>query len=68
VVYLVIHFVVYLHFSDVSYSKLQVLANFLSTPLASGVEEGNVGRPYVAFDLNLSVVKVDIVYAQYIPI
>ncbi|GAV65108.1 Na_H_Exchanger domain-containing protein/TrkA_N domain-containing protein [Cephalotus follicularis] len=32
----------------------QVLANFLATPLASGE---TVGWPYVAFDLNLSVVK-----------
>ncbi|URE45761.1 TrkA-N domain [Musa troglodytarum] len=33
----------------------QVLANFLSTPLAS--EDDNLGLPYVAFDLNLGVVK-----------
>lgn len=32
---------------------MQVLANFLSTPLA-----GDEGMPYVAFDLNLRVVKV----------
>ncbi|KAM7459259.1 hypothetical protein LguiA_036759 [Lonicera macranthoides] len=35
----------------------QVLANFLSTPLASGVDGDSVGLPYVAFDLDLSVVK-----------
>ncbi|XP_051136781.1 K(+) efflux antiporter 3, chloroplastic [Andrographis paniculata] len=39
--------------------KAQVLANFLSTPLASGVD-GSVGAgwPYVAFDLDPSVVKL----------
>ncbi|KAK4476945.1 hypothetical protein RD792_016114 [Penstemon davidsonii] len=36
--------------------KAQVLANFLSTPLASGLD-GDAGWPYVAFDLDLSVVK-----------
>lgn len=35
---------------------MQVLANFLSTPLAS--EDDNLGLPYVVFDLNLGVVKV----------
>ncbi|KAK2987426.1 hypothetical protein RJ640_018563, partial [Escallonia rubra] len=35
----------------------QVLANLLSTPLASGVEGDSVGWPYVAFDLDPSVVK-----------
>lgn len=35
----------------------QVLANFLSAPLASGIDGGFVGWPYVAFDLNVSVVK-----------
>ncbi|XP_044490612.1 K(+) efflux antiporter 3, chloroplastic [Mangifera indica] len=35
----------------------QVLANFLSTPLTSGLDTDMVGWPYVAFDLNLSVVK-----------
>ncbi|KAK8530068.1 hypothetical protein V6N12_060826 [Hibiscus sabdariffa] len=36
----------------------QVLANFLSTPLAAGVEGGDfMGLNYIAFDLNLSVVK-----------
>ncbi|CAK9145020.1 unnamed protein product [Ilex paraguariensis] len=35
----------------------QVLANFLSTPLASGID-GDAGWPYVAFDLDLSIVKV----------
>nr|XP_010908897.1 K(+) efflux antiporter 3, chloroplastic [Elaeis guineensis] len=35
----------------------QVLANFLSTPLASGLDGDNVGWPYVAFDLNPGVVK-----------
>jgi hypothetical protein len=68
VVYLVLHFVVCLHFSDVLNSKLEVLAKFLSTPLASGLEEGNVGWPYVAFDLNPSVVKVNIIYAQCLSI
>ncbi|CAI9104167.1 OLC1v1002792C1 [Oldenlandia corymbosa var. corymbosa] len=37
----------------------QVLANFLSTPLASGLDGDGVteGWPYVAFDIDLSVVK-----------
>lgn len=35
----------------------QVLANFLSTPLLSGMENNAVGWPYVAFDLDPSVVK-----------
>ncbi|KAK8957546.1 hypothetical protein KSP39_PZI000456 [Platanthera zijinensis] len=35
----------------------QVLANFLSMPLASGLESDGVGWPYVVFDLNLNVVK-----------
>ncbi|GMI74399.1 K+ efflux antiporter 3 [Hibiscus trionum] len=35
----------------------QVLANFLSTPLAAGVEGDFMGLQYIAFDLNLSVVK-----------
>ncbi|XP_010538814.1 PREDICTED: K(+) efflux antiporter 3, chloroplastic [Tarenaya hassleriana] len=35
----------------------QVLANFLSTPLASGIDSDLVGLPYVAFDLNPAVVK-----------
>ncbi|KAK8563155.1 hypothetical protein V6N12_011211 [Hibiscus sabdariffa] len=35
----------------------QVLANFLSTPLAAGVDGDFVGLHYVAFDLNPSVVK-----------
>uniref|UniRef100_A0A6N2L2X3 RCK N-terminal domain-containing protein n=1 Tax=Salix viminalis TaxID=40686 RepID=A0A6N2L2X3_SALVM len=35
----------------------QVLANFLSAPLASGIDGNFVGWPYVAFDLNVSVVK-----------
>lgn len=35
----------------------KVLANFLSTPLASGID-GDAGWPYVAFDLDPSVVKV----------
>ncbi|XP_071696809.1 K(+) efflux antiporter 3, chloroplastic-like [Rutidosis leptorrhynchoides] len=34
----------------------QVLANFLSTPLASGID-GDAGWPFVAFDLDPSVVK-----------
>ncbi|GAB4827969.1 hypothetical protein Ancab_034854 [Ancistrocladus abbreviatus] len=36
----------------------QVLANFLSAPLASGGDGDGVGWPYVAFDLNPAVVKV----------
>ncbi|GFY89466.1 K+ efflux antiporter 3 [Actinidia rufa] len=36
----------------------QVLANFLSAPLASGVDADVVGWPCVAFDIDLSVVKV----------
>ncbi|XP_030538281.1 K(+) efflux antiporter 3, chloroplastic [Rhodamnia argentea] len=35
----------------------QVLANFLSAPLASGVDGDLSGWPYVAFDLNPTVVK-----------
>ncbi|XXG63986.1 hypothetical protein AAC387_Pa05g2056 [Persea americana] len=35
----------------------QVLANFLSTPLASGLDGDRLGWPYVAFDVNLGVVK-----------
>ncbi|KAH7517677.1 K(+) efflux antiporter 3, chloroplastic isoform X2 [Ziziphus jujuba] len=35
----------------------QVLANLLSTPLASGVDGDALGLPYVAFDLDPSVVK-----------
>ncbi|GKV23811.1 hypothetical protein SLEP1_g33504 [Rubroshorea leprosula] len=35
----------------------QILANLLSTPLASGVDREIMGCPYVAFDLNPSVVK-----------
>ncbi|MBA0799351.1 hypothetical protein Gohar_009872 [Gossypium harknessii] len=35
----------------------QVLANFLSTPLASGVDGDFMGLQYIAFDLNPSVVK-----------
>ncbi|KAH7575508.1 hypothetical protein JRO89_XS02G0125700 [Xanthoceras sorbifolium] len=35
----------------------QVLANFLSTPLASGGDGDSMGWPYVAFDLNPSVVE-----------
>lgn len=45
----------------VSYSVdmiLQVLANFLSTPLVSGVDSDLVGWPYIGFDLNPAVVKV----------
>ncbi|XP_022726853.1 K(+) efflux antiporter 3, chloroplastic-like isoform X3 [Durio zibethinus] len=41
----------------------QVLANFLSTPLASGGDGDIMGLHYVAFDLNPSVVKVPI-YAR----
>ncbi|KAL6012748.1 K(+) efflux antiporter 3, chloroplastic [Asimina triloba] len=35
----------------------QVLANFLSTPLTSGLEGDLIGWPYIAFDLNPQVVK-----------
>ncbi|KAL6347745.1 hypothetical protein AAG906_026274 [Vitis piasezkii] len=35
----------------------QVLANFLSAPLTSGVDGDILGWPYVAFDLDPSVVK-----------
>ncbi|XP_065870634.1 K(+) efflux antiporter 3, chloroplastic [Euphorbia lathyris] len=35
----------------------QVLANFLSAPLTAGVDADLSGWPYVAFDLNPSVVK-----------
>lgn len=35
----------------------QVLANLLSAPLASGVDGESMGWPYVAFDLNPTVVK-----------
>ncbi|XP_021776208.1 K(+) efflux antiporter 3, chloroplastic-like isoform X2 [Chenopodium quinoa] len=35
----------------------QVLANFLSAPLASGADGEAAGWPYVAFDLNPSVVE-----------
>lgn len=37
----------------------KVLANFLATPLASGID-GDAGWPYVAFDLDPSVVKVGV--------
>ncbi|XP_052881295.1 K(+) efflux antiporter 3, chloroplastic isoform X2 [Gossypium arboreum] len=35
----------------------QILANFLSTPLASGIDGDFMGLHYIAFDLNPSVVK-----------
>ncbi|XP_074312773.1 K(+) efflux antiporter 3, chloroplastic [Silene latifolia] len=35
----------------------QVLANFLSAPLASGIDGDAMGWPYVAFDQNPAVVK-----------
>ncbi|KAL7236151.1 hypothetical protein ACSBR1_019422 [Camellia fascicularis] len=35
----------------------QVLANFLLTPLASGIDRDVVGQPYVAFDIDPYVVK-----------
>ncbi|XP_062082719.1 K(+) efflux antiporter 3, chloroplastic isoform X1 [Humulus lupulus] len=35
----------------------QVLANLLSTPLAAGIDSDSLGCPYVAFDLDPSVVK-----------
>ncbi|XP_077214815.1 K+ efflux antiporter 3 isoform X2 [Tasmannia lanceolata] len=37
--------------------KGQVLANFLSTPLASGLDGDFVGWPYIAFDLDPVVVR-----------
>jgi hypothetical protein len=40
---------------------MQVLANFLSTPLASGLDGDALGLPYVAFDLDLSIVKVSVI-------
>ena len=39
---------------------MKVLANFLSNPLASGGDSDEVGWPYVAFDLDPSVVKVSV--------
>ncbi|XP_027347538.1 K(+) efflux antiporter 3, chloroplastic isoform X4 [Abrus precatorius] len=41
----------------------QVLANFLSNPLATGGDSDAVGWPYVAFDLDPTVVKIPI-YAR----
>ena len=38
---------------------VQVLANFLSTPLAAGIDSDALGCRYVAFDLDPSVVKVN---------
>lgn len=38
---------------------MQVLANFLATPLASGLDGDSVGQAYVAFDLDVSIVKVN---------
>ncbi|KAK9986427.1 hypothetical protein SO802_031378 [Lithocarpus litseifolius] len=38
----------------------QVLANFLATPLASGLDGDSVGQAYVAFDLDVSIVKDDL--------
>lgn len=35
----------------------QILANLLGTPLASGGDQEIIGCPYIAFDLNPSVVK-----------
>ncbi|GMY38904.1 K(+) efflux antiporter 3, chloroplastic [Fagus crenata] len=35
----------------------QVLANFLASPLASGLDGDSMGVAYVAFDLDLSIVK-----------
>ena len=50
-----------------SYSKfspcacgMEVLANFLSNPLASGGDGDAVGWPYVAFDLDPTLVKVSV--------
>ena len=39
---------------------VKVLANFLCNPLASGGDSDAAGWPYVAFDLNPTVVKVSI--------
>lgn len=41
-------------------SDMEVLANFLSNPLASGGDSDAVGWPYIAFDLDPRVVKVSI--------
>lgn len=40
---------------------MQVLANFLSAPLASGLDGDSVGLRYVAFDLDPSIVKVGVI-------
>lgn len=42
--------------------ELQVLGNFLSTPVAYGVDAETIGWPYVAFDLNPAVVKVSRIF------
>jgi len=39
---------------------IKVLANFLGSPFASGVDSVSVGWPYVVFDLNPTVVKVSV--------
>lgn len=39
---------------------IQVLANFLSNPLASGGDSDVTGWPYVAFDLDPTVVEVSV--------
>lgn len=41
-----------------SFLCMQVLANFLTTPLASGVDGDALKWSYVGFDLDPSVVKV----------
>lgn len=48
-------------------TPLQVLANFLSTPLASGIDGDALGWPYVAFDLDPSVVKVNEILFVLLP-
>ncbi|VVB15989.1 unnamed protein product [Arabis nemorensis] len=44
-------------FLDEKFDIVEVLANFLSTSLVSGVDSDLVGWPYIGFDLNPSVVK-----------
>lgn len=49
-----------------SATVIQVLANFLSAPLASGLDGDGAGCPYVAFDLDPSVVKVQTIIDRLI--
>ena len=48
------------------FSVIQVLANFLSAPLASGVDADVVGWPCVAFDIDPSVVKVSLFFIHLV--